>query len=102
MVRATKRGARTAVDWLDAFLEEVERGNPGLAAGLEAIRAVARGVDPRWAALRGLVSAMSVKAKVVVVLLVLAGLILAPVLLVVLLLVALALAIVVAVRNGAG
>ncbi|WP_040536679.1 hypothetical protein [Gordonia namibiensis] len=91
-----------AVEQFDAFLADVESDDPGIAAGLGAVRALIKGTDPRWAAVRAFVSAMSVKAKVILILAVILGLLLAPVLLVVVLLGGLVLAIVMTMRGAGG
>lgn len=88
-------------EWMDTLVETVANGSAGMRAGLEGIRAALTGRNPLWAAIKGLVSGLSGKAKAALVLLLVFGLLLAPVLLVVLLLVLLVAALVAAVRGAA-
>ncbi|MDV6271610.1 hypothetical protein [Rhodococcus globerulus] len=85
-------------EWIDTLIDEVAHGGVGMQAGLEGVRAALTGKNPVWAAIKGLVSGLSGKAKVALILLLVLGLLLGPVLLVVLLLALLVMAIVAAVR----
>jgi len=87
-------------EWMDTLLEAVANGGPGMKAGLEGIRAIVAGKNPVVAAMKGLVSGLSGKAKVAIALVLIFGLLLGPVLLVVLLLALLVAALVAAVRAG--
>jgi len=87
-------------EWMDTLLEAVASGGPGMKAGLEGIRAIVAGKNPVVAAMKGLVSGLSGKAKVAIALVLIFGLLLGPVLLVVLLLALLVAALVAAVRAG--
>jgi hypothetical protein len=92
---------RKIQEWTDTLVEAVSHGGAGMKAGLEGIRAALTGKNPMWAAIKGLVSGLSGKAKVALVLLLVFGLLLGPVLLVVLLLALVVAAVVVAVRAAA-
>jgi hypothetical protein len=87
-------------EWMDTLLEAVADGGAGMKAGLEGIRAMLAGKNPVVAAMKGLVSGLSGKAKVAIALVLIFGLLLGPVLLVVLLLALLVAALVAAVRAG--
>ncbi|GCE41774.1 hypothetical protein Rhow_005433 [Rhodococcus wratislaviensis] len=84
--------------WLASLVHEVIHSNAGAGAGLEGIRAALTGKNPVWAAIKALMSGLSGKAKVGLVLLLLVALLLGPVLLVILLLALLVAVIVAAVR----
>ena len=88
-------------EWIETLVDEVAHGGVGMQAGLEGVRAALTGKNPVWAAIKGLVSGLSTKAKVALILLLGLGLLLGPVLLVVLLLALLVMAIVSAVRAAA-
>jgi hypothetical protein len=88
-------------EWVDTLVEEVAHGGAGLKAALEGLRAALTGKNPVWAAIKGLVSRLSGKTKIVLILLLVLGLLLGPVLLVLLLLALLAMVIVAAVRAAA-
>jgi hypothetical protein len=92
---------RKIQEWMDMLVEAVAHGGAGMKAGLEGIRAALMGKNPVWAAIKGLVSGLSGKAKFALVLLLVLGLLLGPVLLVVLLLVLVVAAVVAAVRAAA-
>jgi hypothetical protein len=87
-------------EWMDTLADAVADGGPGVNAALGGIRGVLTGQNPMWAAVKGLVSGLSGKAKVALVLLVTLGLLLGPVLLLVLLLALLVAALVAMVRSG--
>ncbi|MDT2005266.1 hypothetical protein FXW78_12025 [Rhodococcus opacus] len=89
-------------EWTDTLAEAVADGGPGAIAGLEGLRAALAGKNPVWAAIKGLVSGLSGKAKVALILLLVVGLLLGPVLLLVLLLALLVAALIAAVRSAAG
>lgn len=82
--------------WIDPLVDEVGRGGVGMKAGLAGLQAVLTGKNPVWAAIKGLISGLSLEAKIGLVLVLTLALLLGPVLLVVLLL-ALLVAVVVAV-----
>ena len=88
-------------EWMNPLVDEVAHGGVGMKAGLDGVRAALTGKNPVWAAIKGLVSGLSTKAKVSLILLLVLGLLLGPVLLVVLLLALLVMAIVAAVRAAA-
>ncbi|MCW2687674.1 MAG: hypothetical protein JWR37_2564 [Mycobacterium sp.] len=92
---------RKVQEWMDTLVEAVSHGGAGMKAALEGIRAALTGKNPMWAAIKGLVSGLSGKAKVALVLLLVFGLLLGPVLLVVLLLALVVAAVVAAVRAAA-
>jgi pheromone shutdown protein TraB len=71
---------------MDSLVDTVANGGAGMKAGVDGIRAALTGKNPVWAAIKGLVSGLSGKAKAALVLLLVLGLLLGPVLLVVLLL----------------
>ncbi|MFI6430713.1 hypothetical protein [Rhodococcus oryzae] len=98
----TKKFQQKIQEWVDALVEEVAHGGAGMKAGLEGLKAALTGKNPVWAAVKGLVSGLSGKAKIALILLLVLGLLLGPVLLVVLLLALLAMVIVAAVRSAAG
>lgn len=100
--RVTEKFQQKIQEWVDTLVEEVAHGGAGMRAGLEGLRAVLTGKNPVWAAIKGLVSGLSGKAKIALILLLGLGLLLGPVLLVVLLLALLAMVIVAAVRAAAG
>ncbi|WP_244373414.1 hypothetical protein [Rhodococcus sp. ZPP] len=85
----------------DTLVDPAAHGNAGVIAGLEALRAVLTGKSPVWAATKALVSRLSSKTKIIIVLLLILGLLLGPVLLVVLLLALVVAAVVAAVRAAA-
>lgn len=87
-------------EWMDTLADAVADGGAGMNAGLAGIQAALAGKNPMWAAVKGLVSGLSGKAKAALVLLVIFGLLLGPVLLVVLLLALLVAGLVAAVRAG--
>jgi hypothetical protein len=87
-------------EWMDTLADAVSDGGAGVNAALGGIRGVLTGKNPVWAALKGLVSGLSGKAKVALVLLVTLGLLLGPIVLVVLLLALLVAALVAMVRAG--
>jgi hypothetical protein len=87
-------------EWMDTLVDAVADGGPGMNAGLAGIQAALAGKNPMWAAVKGLVSGLSGKAKVALALVVIFGLLLGPVLLVVLLLALLVAGLVAAVRAG--
>jgi hypothetical protein len=87
-------------EWMDTLLEAVANGGAGAKAGLEGVRAILAGKNPAVAAIKGLVSGLSGKAKVTIALVLIFGLLLGPVLLVVLLLALLVAALIAAVRAG--
>ncbi|MCW2518896.1 MAG: hypothetical protein JWR46_1515 [Mycobacterium sp.] len=87
-------------EWMDTLLEAVANGGAGVKAGLEGVRAILAGKNPVVAAIKGLVSGLSGKAKVAIALVLIFGLLLGPVLLVVLLLALLVAALIAAVRAG--
>ncbi|WP_016884872.1 hypothetical protein [Rhodococcus jostii] len=89
-------------EWIKTLVDEVAHGGVGMQAGLEGVRAALTGKNPVWAAIKGLASGLSTKAKIALLLLLTLGLLLGPVLLVVLLLALLVMAIVAAVRAAAG
>ena len=86
---------------MDTLVEAVADGGPGMNAGLAGIRALLNGQNPVVGAIKCLVSGLSGKAKVALVLLLVVGLLLGPVLLVVLLLALVVAALVAAVRAAA-
>ncbi|MDV6241717.1 hypothetical protein R3Q17_09270 [Rhodococcus opacus] len=88
-------------EWIETLVDEVAHGGVGMQAGLEGVRAALTGKNPVWAAIKGLVTGLSTKAKIALILLLGLGLLLGPVLLVVLLLALLVMAIVAAVRAAA-
>lgn len=83
-------------EWLDKLAETVANGGASMKAAFDSVRAALVGKNPVWAAIKSMVSGLSRKAKIVLVLLLVLALLLAPVLLVVVLL-----AIVVALLVGA-
>ncbi|REE71007.1 hypothetical protein C8E05_0340 [Rhodococcus wratislaviensis] len=85
-------------DWMDTLVDAIAHNDAGMGAGIAAVRAALTGKNPVWAAIKALVSGLSGKAKVALVLLLVLGLVLAPVLVVVLLLVLVVAALVAAVR----
>jgi hypothetical protein len=85
-------------EWMDTLADAVGDGGAGVNAALGGVRGLLTGKNPMWAAVKGLVSGLSGKAKVALVLLVTFGLLLGPVLLLVLLLALLVVALVAAVR----
>jgi hypothetical protein len=85
-------------EWMDTLADAVADGGAGVNAALGGVRGLLTGKNPMWAAVKGLVSGLSGKAKVALVLLVTFGLLLGPVLLLVLLLALLVVALVAAVR----
>jgi hypothetical protein len=87
-------------EWMDTLVDAVADGGAGMNAGLAGIQAALAGKNPMWAAVKGLVSGLSGKAKAALILLVIFGLLLGPVLLVVLLLALLVAGLVAAVRAG--
>jgi hypothetical protein len=87
--------------FMDTLVDPAAQGNAGLLAGLEALRAVLTGKNPVWAATKALVSRLSGKTEIIIVLLLILGLLLGPVLLVVLLLALVVAAVVAAVRAAA-
>jgi len=88
-------------EWMDTLFEAVANGGAGVKAGLEALRAVVAGKNPVFAAIKSLVSGLSGKAKIALILLLVLGLLLGPVLLVVLLLALVVGALIAAVRAAA-
>ena len=88
-------------EWMDTLFEAVANGGAGVKAGLEALRAVLAGKNPVFAAIKSLVSGLSGKAKIALILLLVLGLLLGPVLLVVLLLALVVGALIAAVRAAA-
>jgi len=88
-------------EWMDTLFEAVANGGAGVKAGLEALRAVLAGKNPVFAAIKSLVSGLSGKAKIALILLLVLGLLLGPVLLVVLLLALVVVALIAAVRAAA-
>lgn len=88
-------------EWMDTLVEAVANGGAGVKAGLEGLRAVLAGKNPVLAAIKSLVSGLSGKAKVAIILLLVLGLLLGPVLLVVLLLALVVGALIAAVRGAA-
>src|SRR5262245_60690911 len=75
LARALARAKRFK-EWMDTLVEEVERGGPGMKAGLEGIRAALTGKNPVLAAIKGLWTGLSRPAKAALVLLVVLGLVL--------------------------
>src|SRR6476661_6699808 len=61
-------------EWMDTLADAVADGGPGMNAGLAGIQAALAGKNPMWAAVKGLVSGLSGKAKAALVLLVIFGL----------------------------
>jgi len=53
-----------AHEWMDTLVEAVANGGAGVQAGLAGLRAVLAGKNPVFAAIKGLVSGLSGKAKV--------------------------------------
>ncbi|MBC2638144.1 MULTISPECIES: hypothetical protein [unclassified Rhodococcus (in: high G+C Gram-positive bacteria)] len=90
-----------AEKWLKSFVASAAKSDAGTKAVIEGIRAALTGKNPVWAATKALISGLSGKAKVGLVLLLVLALLLAPVLLVVLLLVLIVAALVAAVRAAA-
>jgi hypothetical protein len=95
-------------EWTHTLVDDIAPGGtssaPGgaaLTAGLAGIRAAFTGKNPAWAAIEGLVSRLSVKAKIAFVLLLILALLLGPVLLVVLLLALIVAVVIAAVRTAA-
>ncbi|MFC9839140.1 hypothetical protein ACFVKB_35850 [Rhodococcus sp. NPDC127530] len=88
-------------EWMDTLVDATAQSDAGVQAVIAGIRAALTGKNPVWAAIKALVSGLSGKAKVALVLLLVLGLLLAPVLLVVLLLVLVVAALVAAVRAAA-
>jgi hypothetical protein len=88
-------------EWMDTLVEAVANGGAGVKAGLAGLRAVLAGKNPVLAAIKSLVSGLSGKAKVAIILLLVFGLLLGPVLLVVLLLALVVGALIAAVRGAA-
>ncbi|MDC3727082.1 hypothetical protein HNC20_04730 [Rhodococcus rhodochrous] len=115
MKDALRTGVRTALDgirglgarltrkirgWVDSLLGEVTRGGVGLQAVLAGIRAALEGRNPALAALGGLISGLSTKAKIGLAVLIVLVLLLGPVLLVILLLAVLVAVVISAVRSA--
>lgn len=86
--------------WVDSLLGEVTSGGVGLQAVLAGIRAALEGRNPALAALGGLISGLSTKAKIGLAVLIVLVLLLGPVLLVILLLAVLVAAVISAVRSA--
>jgi len=85
---------------VDSLLGEVTRGGVGLQAVLAGIRAALEGRNPALAALGGLISGLSTKAKIGLAVLIVLVLLLGPVLLVILLLAVLVAVVISAVRSA--
>jgi hypothetical protein len=97
------RGAKAAlgaVNRLSGKLEDVA-GRGGALGGAAAggVKALARGKNPVWGAVKGAIGGLSTKTKVLIVLALVLGLLLGPVVLIVLLLALLVLVVVLAVRS---
>ncbi|EHI43102.1 hypothetical protein OPAG_09243 [Rhodococcus opacus PD630] len=88
-------------EWMDTLVDTIAQSDAGINAVIAGIRAALTGKNPVWAAIKALVSGLSGKAKVALVLVLVLGSLLAPVLLVVLLLVLVVAALVAAVRAAA-
>ncbi|WP_245687767.1 hypothetical protein [Rhodococcus phenolicus] len=100
LVGVQNRGdlAKKIRKWIDPLVDEVAHGSVGIKAGLAGLQAVLAGKNPVWAAIKGLVSGLSLEAKIGLVLVLTLGLLLGPVLLVVLLLALLVVVVVAVVR----
>jgi hypothetical protein len=90
----------TLREWMNALIDDITAGSPGLSAALGALRAVLSGKNPVWAAIKGLVSGLSAGGKVLLVLVVILAILLLPVVVLVLLLALLVVAVIVAVRSS--
>ncbi|PQP17137.1 hypothetical protein C5613_35130 [Rhodococcus opacus] len=88
-------------EWMHTLVDATAQSDAGIKAGIAGVRAVLTGKNPVWAAIKALVSGLSGKAKVALVLLLVLVLLLGPVLLVVFLLVLVVAALVAAVRAAA-
>ncbi|MFE4498459.1 hypothetical protein ACFRFQ_01275 [Rhodococcus sp. NPDC056743] len=86
---------------MKTLVEDATPHGPGVTAGLAGARAVLTGKNPAWPAVKGLVSGMSGKTKVTLILLLVLALLLGPVLLVVLVLALIGAGVVAAVRAAA-
>ncbi|UTT49696.1 MULTISPECIES: hypothetical protein [Rhodococcus] len=98
--RPGKKLTRRIREWVDSLLGEVTSGGVGLHAVLAGIRAALEGRNPALAALGGLISGLSTKAKIGLAVLIASVLLLGPVLLLVLVLALLVAAVVGAVRSA--
>jgi len=87
--------------WVDVLLDEIAEGGAGMQAAVGGLRAATAGRNPVLGALAGLVSALSVAARIGLAVLVAVALLLGPLLLVVLL-VALLVAVVIGALRAAG
>lgn len=87
-------------DWVNSLLGEVTHGGVGLQAAFAGVQAALKGKNPVWGAVKGLVSGLSPKAEIGLVLLLALALVLGPVLLVILLLALLVAAVIAAIRSA--